>query len=147
MVTSSDGKNVPISPERLLGSIHEETGGWPKVTAGSLVCEDNGIRYLKNSDALFAWLHKRFDAAWLSGSGSISKREFFEYAVQNSETFDDITEFPHFPRLAHMLYQPMPELRSSGGRLDDFLVFGSTAKSVVQFPPDFCGLKAYRIVA
>lgn len=113
----------PVPPERLLQQIRDVTGGWPKVVTGALVCEDDGILYVRNHTQLFSWLHKRFALRWANGSGVISKAEFFEFCVQNAEKFDDITEHPHFPPLERMLYRPMPELRSGGGRLDEFLDF------------------------
>jgi len=116
-------KKRPVQPERLLQQIRDDTGGWPKVVAGALVCEDDGILYVTNPTQLFSWLHKRFAVRWSNGSGVISKAEFYEFCVQNAEKFDDITEHPHFPPLERMLYRPMPDLSSEGSRLEAFLDF------------------------
>jgi hypothetical protein len=113
----------PVPPERLLQQIRDVTGGWPKVVAGALVCEDGRILFVRNHTQIFSWLHKRFALRWSNGSDVISKAEFYEFCVQNSDKFDDITAHPHFPPLESMLYLPMPEFRSGGGRLDEFLCF------------------------
>ena len=123
-------KSVAVDPAIILAEITEHTSGWPKCAAGQLIVKSSfeKIRPIKNYTELFAWLYEHFDVMWRSSPG-IPKSEFFEFCRNNTEQYDDVANYPHFPAVDGIFYDHPEPVYADGEALEQFLDFFTPATS------------------
>jgi hypothetical protein len=108
----------------LLEKILEHKDNWPKSVNGLLVVIGNNQRFqiLKDKKDFFAWVHSDINLQWISGSG-ISKDEFFKFAVNNCDSYEFLSDFPHYPPIRNVLYLPKNYPNAGGEALNKFISY------------------------
>jgi hypothetical protein len=124
------GKNKKelVPADTILNQILDRSGGWPKSVSGLLMVQETTgkLKTLKDSNALFAWLHELFNVEWAQMSG-ISKAEFYQFALEMCEKYDYWSDLPHYPPVHGVLYANSTFPNSGGETLEQFLNFFSPA--------------------
>jgi hypothetical protein len=129
--------HLPRSAADVLAEVREKTGGYP-VAVGNTLYAIVGEKLLALGDEtrLFAHLNSvwspfgRSRVAWGRGDGTVSKAEFFAFAVQRARQYASVSALPHFPPIESVLYAPYPEAGGDFAALKKLLGFFSPAKPV-----------------
>lgn len=114
----------PVPILEIADQIFEHGGGWPKSVGNQLFTIGNGqIRILRKPSSLFAWLRESIDVDFRNGSRLPTKEEMFEIIQNQSQRFESVESFPHFPRISGVHYTCEDRPPGDGRYLQRFLDF------------------------
>ena len=107
-------------------ALREQSGGWPKRVGRSLFVPGGNdlplwFESAKAATQLFAWIDGQLKVNWKTGSDKVSQDRFYAYLQMDSEAFDVVESYPHWPPNpgAYYMYPELPE--SDGSYLEELL--------------------------
>jgi len=115
IVEDEDGKKkvktsaIPIMT--IMAELFEHTQKWPRCASKILFHDQGGkIQTLETYHDFISWAHKQLtrvqwhNGACSDGNTTVTKQEFYDRVLADTQSYDAVEEFPHFPEFATHYY-------------------------------------------
>lgn len=120
--------------------LKELSKGWPRRVGNLLFAEAPGPKplWLETPSQLFAWISSLLPAGeanglrWAQGPDMMSEGRFLAYLAQQSEAYDAVESYPHWPPLPSTYYMHPPVTGGDGRALRELVRRFSPATPVDQ---------------
>lgn len=122
-IVGSGTERQPLPLPAILDRIQEIIGDQLFQVANTLTVRDvrDGVRALKGTSDLFAYLQNQLIVRWHRTVGCVTKDELFAALMQNVKSFSTVEWLPHEPNIPDVLYLSA-QLESGDGNALDGLV-------------------------